>query len=153
MNQVNPTTEPAAIVIFGASGDLTQRKLAPALHSLRCEGLLAPKSRILGVARSSFSDAVFRDRLYEGVVEYSRLKPGLCELWPHSEGKVSYLAGNYDDPETYRRLTEEVARLDAEFGLQGNCLFYLATILPRSSLLSLGSRCPPCLASREHHPL
>ena len=118
---------PASIIIFGASGDLTRRKLAPALHSLACGGLLSPNTRIIGVARSALSDVAFRNRLFEGVTEYARLSPGVCEIWPRFAGRYSYLAGGYDDPETYRRLGERLARLDAEDGTQGNYLFYLAT--------------------------
>ena len=127
MNQINSNTEPAAIVIFGASGDLTQRKLVPALHTLACGGLLSKATQVVGVARSTLSDAAFRDRLYEGVVEYSRLNPGICELWPRFANRHSYLAGGYDDPETYHRLEERLARLNAGHGTQGNRLFYLAT--------------------------
>lgn len=125
----NVHTESAAIVIFGASGDLTQRKLGPALHSLACEGLLPPQSRVLGVARTPLSDAEFRSRIYAGVLEYARHKPssGMCELWPHFSDRHSYLRGDYGDPDTYRRLAEKLAQLDAEFGLGGNRLFYLAT--------------------------
>ena len=126
MNQANPCPEPAAIVIFGASGDLTRRKLVPALHSLGCESLLSPATYVLGVARTSLSDEAFRDRLYEGVVRYARLKPGLCELWPSFATRLYYLSGSYDDPETYRRLTEKLAHLDAESGTLSNRLFYLA---------------------------
>ena len=113
MEQPNVT-----IVIFGASGDLTRRKLVPALHTLACGGLLPPTIQVLGVARSLLSDAAFRDRLYEGVKEYARLSPGVCELWPRFAARHSYMAGNYDDPETYRRLAQQLA---------GNVLFYLAT--------------------------
>jgi glucose-6-phosphate 1-dehydrogenase len=127
MSPMNRRTDPAAIVIFGASGDLTQRKLAPALHTLACEGLLPPGSQIVGVARSPLSDEAFRDRVYEGVVGYSRLRPGICELWSRVEGRLFYLAGGYDEPETYRRLAGRLAQLDAEVGTQGNHLFYLAT--------------------------
>jgi len=128
MNQAKPGT-PAAIVIFGASGDLTQRKLVPALHSLACGGLLSPATRVLGVARTSLSDEAFRDRLFEGVVQYARLRPGpgICEMWPRFAERHSYLAGSYDDPATYRRLAQRLAQLDAEFDIQGNVLFYLAT--------------------------
>jgi len=128
MNQANPGT-PASIVIFGASGDLTQRKLVPALHSLACGGLLSPATQVLGIARTSLSDEVFRDRLYEGVVQYARLRPGpgICEMWPRFAERHSYLAGSYDDPATYRRLAQRLAQLDAEFGIQSNVLFYLAT--------------------------
>ncbi|MEE9616236.1 MAG: glucose-6-phosphate dehydrogenase [Anaerolineae bacterium] len=129
MNHPTPNPEPAAIVIFGASGDLTRRKLVPALHSLGCEGRLPAATRVIGIARSPLSDAAFRDRLYEGVDQYARLesRPGICELWPSFAERYSYLAGGYDDPDTYRRLVERLAQLDAEAGTQGNVLFYLAT--------------------------
>jgi glucose-6-phosphate 1-dehydrogenase len=126
MRQTKPDTLPAVIVIFGASGDLTQRKLVPALHTLACGGLLSKATRVVGVARSALSDAAFRDRLYEGVAQYSRSSPGICEMWPRFADRHSYLAGDYDDPETYRRLAERLAQLDAEAGTQGNRLFYLA---------------------------
>jgi glucose-6-phosphate 1-dehydrogenase len=127
MKQTKPDTPPAVVVIFGASGDLTQRKLVPALHTLACGDFVSKATQVVGVARSTLSDAVFRDRLYEGVVEYSRLTLGICEMWPRFAGRHSYLAGSYDDPATYRRLEERLAQLDAEAGTQGNRLFYLAT--------------------------
>lgn len=127
MNHTNPRSEPTTIVIFGASGDLTRRKLVPALHSLACDELLHPTTRVIGVARSRLSDPAFHDRLYEGVAEYARLKPSICELWSDFAPKVSYLAGGYDDPDTYRRLGERLAQLDAEAGTRGDRLFYLAT--------------------------
>jgi glucose-6-phosphate 1-dehydrogenase len=129
MSHKSPNPEPAAIVIFGASGDLTRRKLVPALHSLGCGGSLPPATRVIGVARTPLSDEAFRDSLYEGVVEYARLKPspGICDLWPRFAERHSYLAGSYDDPETYRHLNQRLAQLDAEFGTGGNALFYLAT--------------------------
>jgi glucose-6-phosphate 1-dehydrogenase len=128
MSPVNLSTEHAAtIVIFGASGDLTRRKLVPALHSLACDDLLHPDSRVIGVARSALSELDFHDRLYDGVTEYSRLEPRVCELWNDFSKKVSYVAGGYDDPATYRELGEQLTQLDAEAGTGGNRLFYLAT--------------------------
>jgi glucose-6-phosphate 1-dehydrogenase len=123
------TAPPAVIVIFGASGDLTRRKLVPALHTLACGGLISAKTQVVGVARTPLSNESFRDRLYEGVVEYARLKPspGICEMWPRFAQRYTYLAGDYDDPETYRRLAQRLARPDAEAGAQGNVLFYFAT--------------------------
>jgi glucose-6-phosphate 1-dehydrogenase len=128
MDQETPNAQPATIVIFGASGDLTQRKLVPALHSLACGGLLSPTTQVVGVARTSLSDDPFRSHLYEGVVRYARLKPspGICELWPRFAERHSYLRGSYDDPETFRHLGRRLAEVDAEFGTGGNALFYLA---------------------------
>ena len=117
--------EPATIVIFGASGDLTQRKLVPALHSLACEGLIPAETQVLGVSRSVMSDDEFRREVSRGLLQYARLHPGICELWPDFEGRLCYLAGSYDDPETYRHLAERLAE-PREAGSGGNHLFYLA---------------------------
>ena len=90
MDQGKPEVTPAVIVIFGASGDLTRRKLVPALHSLSCGGLLPKATQVVGVARTPFTDTAFRERLYEGVEAYARLKPGTtgaCELWPLFAGR------------------------------------------------------------------
>jgi len=81
---------------------------------------------VIGVARSPLSDAAFRDRLFEGVRNYARLKPGICELWPSFAEHHSYLAGSYDDPETYRRLAQQLDGGDKRHPLE-NALFYLAT--------------------------
>jgi glucose-6-phosphate 1-dehydrogenase len=129
MEQAISHAPPATIVIFGASGDLTRRKLVPALHSLACAGHLSPATQVLGVARTPLSDDEFRDRLFEGVTAYARLKPhpGLCELWSRFAERHSYLAGGYDDPKTYHRLRERLGELDTEAGTQADALFYLAT--------------------------
>jgi glucose-6-phosphate 1-dehydrogenase len=126
MSLTNQLADPASIVILGASGDLTRRKLIPALHSLSCEGLLSPATRVIGMARSPLSDDEFRDHLYDGVVAYSRLKPSLCQLWPEFAGRVSYCQGDYSDLATFQGLAERLARSDAETHTAGNRLFYLA---------------------------
>ncbi len=126
MKHASSSTDPVAIVIFGASGDLTRRKLVPALHSMACDDLLHTNTRLIGVARSALSDLDFHDRLYDGVAEYARLEPRVCELWNDFATNISYLAGAYDDPDTYRRLGERLAHLDAEAGTEGNRLLYLA---------------------------
>ncbi|HDQ71195.1 MAG TPA: glucose-6-phosphate dehydrogenase [Chloroflexi bacterium] len=121
------TPAPATVVIFGASGDLTRRKLIPALHTLRCEGFLPPNSQVLGVARSSLLDETFRDQLFLGVQDYSRAKPGVCAQWNVFQDRITYLTGDYGDPETYQRLAERLTQFDAGAGTEGNRLFYLAT--------------------------
>jgi len=75
MSEPKTPADPCTVVIFGASGDLTARKLMPALHSLSCEGLLHPQTDIVGLALTDLSDGALRDRLYDGVMEYSRHKP------------------------------------------------------------------------------
>ncbi len=128
MNQAISKAVPATIVIFGASGDLTQRKLAPALHTLSCRQLLSPKTRVIGVSRTPYSNEDFRERLREGVMAYSRAQsgPNICELWPTFAERYSYMPGDMDDDETYRRLERRVAEIRPESGAEGNILFYLA---------------------------
>ncbi len=118
--------EAAAVVIFGASGDLTGRKLVPALHTLACEGLLPAATRVIGVARSDLSDEEFQARSFEGVSSYARLKPQICNLWPGFKGRMSYFRGEYGRADTYRKLAEMIDQVDSE-NSTGNCLFYLAT--------------------------
>jgi glucose-6-phosphate 1-dehydrogenase len=121
-------TEPAAIVIFGASGDLTRRKLIPALHSLNCEGLLSPATRLIGIARTKMTDDDFRKRLYSGVEEYARVKPDydeICARWAEFASRIFYIAGNYEDADTYAAIESKLFGMDPETA--GNCLFYLAT--------------------------
>lgn len=123
MKSINLKAEPATIIIFGASGDLTQRKLVPALHSLACAGHLHDDTKVIGVARSEMTNKAFRKRLYKGIKDYSRLKPHYCDLWPMFSHRHTYLAGGYDDPATYQRLKKHLK----EHAQGENCLFYLAT--------------------------
>jgi glucose-6-phosphate 1-dehydrogenase len=127
MSLKNRETEPAAIIIFGASGDLSQRKLVPAIHTLRCDGLLPSGTRVIGTARSSLSDEEFRQQLFGGVQEYARREPSICRQWVDFKDQFSYLAGGYDDPDTYERLAKRLSQFDSlEEGTKGNRLFYLA---------------------------
>ncbi len=127
MSLVIRNLEPATVVIFGASGDLTQRKLVPALHSLDCKRLLAEPTRVMGVARSPIPNQEFRDRLFLGVQAYSRFNSGVCERWGDFENRYSYMAGSYDEPETYLELARRLEQHSVEGGGRNNCLFYLAT--------------------------
>ncbi len=106
--------QPAVVVVFGASGDLTRRKIVPALHSLRCSGQLPAFCRLVGVARSPMTDQGFRDHLLGGVEDYSRLRPDICGNWPSFAERHSYLTGDYDDPDTYRRLADLLQELGAD---------------------------------------
>jgi len=119
---------PGTIVIFGASGDLTFRKLAPAIHSLACAGQLHPDTQVLGVGRRKLTSDSFRDRIGEGVARYARLKPhsGLCELWPQFEERFSYYQMRTDRPDEYSHLAERL-REGAQANASRSLLFYVAT--------------------------
>jgi len=119
--------EPCALVIFGASGDLTKRKLVPALYNLDLEQLLPNSISIVGMARRPISTDEFRSQMREGVNAFSRKRPVDPAAWENFAKHIAYFQGNFDDPAAYRRLGELLDRLDAERGTAGNRLFYLAT--------------------------
>ena len=114
---------PLAIVIFGASGDLASRKVMPALYSLHRAGYLPEPFRMVGLARTQFSEDAFRRRVYQGVSKFSRLKPD--GGWDAFVAKVTYLRGEYGDPATYAALSKELSGSDGS--AEGDCLFYMST--------------------------
>jgi glucose-6-phosphate 1-dehydrogenase len=95
---------PCVLVIFGASGDLTRRKLIPALYNLACEGVLPEKLQIVGFARSVKSDAQFREEMLLAVEEFSRFRPTQPEPRRAFALRLHYVSGAYDDPGAYRAL-------------------------------------------------
>ena len=109
------------VVIFGASGDLTYRKLIPALSTLNSEKELPEHFHIIGVARSEFNDDAFRKRLDGGIEKFSRIKPNESKQRPLLK-EITYARGDYNNETTYDQLK---SKLD-EFG-NPNWLFYLAT--------------------------
>jgi len=119
---------PAIIVIFGASGDLTQRKLLPALHSLSCAGLLHSNTQILGVGRTTMPPEAFRDKMYGGIEAYARVKPDarLCELWTQLETRLDYTVVTPGDGDAFRHLAQRIEQIESLNATGGNLLFYLA---------------------------
>ncbi len=119
--------DPCVVVIFGASGDLTNRKLMPALFSLACENLLPEQFNVIGVARSEMSNESFRDKVKAGIDAYARLKPSQCDKWDSTAQTIFYHQANYDDPVAYKGLAKLLAKLDKKGRGGYNCLFYLST--------------------------
>ena len=136
-----------SIVIFGASGDLTQRKLVPALHSLSCGGLMPDRFTVLGVSRTPLTDDEFRAQLREGVVEHGRQKPDECGSWDDFACRFHYQAIDYSDPASYQQIGAWLEEMEQTTGC-GNCLFYLATppTLYETIVAQLGNA---ALAERE----
>jgi glucose-6-phosphate 1-dehydrogenase len=118
---------PAAIVIFGASGDLTKRKLGPALFNLAHQRLLPPETAIVGFARTTMSDDEFRANIRAGIDAHSRVEVTDESVWDGFASRLRYMPGSFDDPDAYGRLAAQLADLDATMGTAGNRLFYLAT--------------------------
>jgi glucose-6-phosphate 1-dehydrogenase len=119
------TPEPLILVIFGASGDLTQRKLVPALYQLKKEGRLPAEMTIVGVARREWSHDYFREQMKEGIEEFSD-GIGKEELWNDFAEGLFYCAGNMDEAESYQKLKAFLEELDGKRGTRGNRVFYLA---------------------------
>lgn len=119
---------PFTLVIFGASGDLTRRKLVPAVYSLFREGLLPEAFRVVGFARSEVSDAAFRKQLRQGVDAHARAD--LDDDWDDFAARLSYHQGSYDDPDRYVALRERLDRLAEAMDAPRRCVFYLATPPP-----------------------
>ncbi len=117
----HPAAPPAAIVIFGASGDLTRRKLIPSLCALDCLGLLDDSTSITGLARSDWSDDDFRREMREAVSEHSRLGPVSDSAWDRFAARLGYVSADFDGVRGYRELAQRLA------GGSANRLFYLAT--------------------------
>jgi glucose-6-phosphate 1-dehydrogenase len=118
------TVKPAALVIFGASGDLTKRKLFPAVYNLALSRLLPGGYAVVGVARRPKPD--FEAEMREGVAKFSRRKPVDEATWSDLAKGISYVQGEFHEAETYRRLKGELERLDAVRGTKGNRVYYLA---------------------------
>ncbi len=122
-----PASEPCAIVIFGASGDLARRKVIPALFDLAAHGALGSRYALVGFARTSMSDESFRTTAGEAAKSISEVGPIDPQQWNEFAPNLYYSAGEYGDPESYARLAKRLAELDAEKKLGGNRLFYLST--------------------------
>jgi len=120
------TGDACAVVIFGASGDLTRRKLMPALYNLAVSRSLPSGFAVVGVARRAKTNDQFRSEMREGVSSFSRRKPIDPALWSDFERGVSYVAGTFDDPKTYSDLRAHLEQLDSERGTRKNRLYYLA---------------------------
>ena len=121
----NSPADPCVMVIFGAFGDLTKRKLIPTLYNLTRDGFLSINFSVVGVARRELDSAQFREKLdqdMEGEV------PGHDrEIWAGLSRRSHFLNGEFQDPETYAHLGKLLAEIEGKIKTRGNILFYLAT--------------------------
>ncbi len=125
--RIRRAPDACAMVIFGASGDLTERKLVPALYYLARERLLPPGFSVVGCGRTRFTDEEFREKMRRAVKEFLKLPDSEdAFLKSFCEG-IFYLTGDFSDPSSYAGLATVLDRLDRERGTNGNRLFYLST--------------------------
>src|SRR5438477_10806710 len=132
--EVNPLREglstravpqPCSIVIFGATGDLTHRKLLPALYNLAADGELPPAVAVIGFARRQKTDEQFRKEQEESTRKFSR-QTVRDEIWNAFAQGLFYHTSEFHDAAGYKSLAERLDKIDQERGTGGNRLFYLA---------------------------
>jgi glucose-6-phosphate 1-dehydrogenase len=118
--------DPCVMVIFGASGDLTKRKLIPSLYNLAHDGLLAREFALVGYARAGLTSEEFRARIKSEFHEFATTTVD-PNLWEWLERRIYYVSGGFDDPEGYQRLKTTLEEVNQNHGTHGNYFFYLAT--------------------------
>ena len=117
---------PTVIVIFGASGDLTARKLLPAIYNLGVDHLLPTDFALFGFSRKELSQKVFRDGIKKNLEEFSR-RPLQKDIWSNLSQKIFYHPGNYTDLDAFRLLAHEIEELEKKIGQPMQLLFYIST--------------------------
>lgn len=116
----------SCLVIFGASGDLTHRKLLPALYSLAHDGLLPAGQTIVGFARPNYTDEAFRMDIREACNQYARRRPIDPAVWENFAKGLFYVQGEFGEPESYSRLKRKLEECDRTRGTGGRRIYYLA---------------------------
>ncbi|OFW41852.1 MAG: hypothetical protein A3J28_01390 [Acidobacteria bacterium RIFCSPLOWO2_12_FULL_60_22] len=121
-----PPAGPCVVVIFGATGDLTKRKLIPAIYYLAKSRLLPADFAVVGLANSEMNDEAFRQEIGENLQTYL---PEAVEkdCWDWLSARLHFLGGEFKDPKLYERLRKLLAQVDSDHRTCGNYLFYLAT--------------------------
>src|SRR6185369_1213306 len=118
---------PCIIVIFGANGDLTKRKLLPALYRLAYDRRLGAGFAIVGISRTPLSDDAFREKMRESVEKYSEDTKLDEKVWAEFARGLHYVAGDIGDHKLYTDLAAKLADIDSSAHTGGNVLFYLST--------------------------
>jgi glucose-6-phosphate 1-dehydrogenase len=116
--------DPCIVAIFGALGDLTKRKLIPALCNLMSYGMLPAEFAIIGIARRELSETQFREQLR---TEAQQLGCYEQKTWGELEKRLYYVRGDFQSPETYEKLKQKLSQVGETYRIGGNILFYLAT--------------------------
>ncbi|GGH34724.1 glucose-6-phosphate dehydrogenase [Microbacterium album] len=123
--RLNRIAGPSALVIFGVTGDLSRKKLMPAVYDLANRGLLPPGFALVGFARRDWEDQDFAQVVHDAIRDHARTE-FREETWQQLQQGIRFVQGEFDDPEAFRRLRETVDRLDVERGTMGNHAFYLS---------------------------
>lgn len=117
---------PTIFVIFGGTGDLNKRKLAPALYNLFTEGYMPEKFSIIGTGRTEFTDAKYQEVILENINEFSRNGKVEKDSWEQFGANIKYCPTDINTPKTFQNLKETVEKLQGEFGKETQVIYYLA---------------------------
>lgn len=126
--RLEAAAEPCIVVIFGASGDLTSRKLVPALYRLTQERLLPAEFAIVGFSRSPMSHEAFRDKMKNAVETFSDGRNIDPAVWESFAQGIFYTAGDINNADAYQRMSALLDQIDRERGTAGNRIFYLSVM-------------------------
>ena len=126
INGQSDASGPCTIVVFGATGDLVARKIAPALYNLDLAGLLDERVAVVGVARRTFTDEQFREMMLAAIRQFSRTQPVDLDRWRAFARRWHYQVVEVDSPSDYQLLAARLQELDAQWGTGGSRLFHLA---------------------------
>jgi len=125
--RLGPTAEPCVVIIFGGTGDLTRRKLLPALFRLAQQRLIPAEFAILGTSRHPMTDEEYRSKMREALAEFSD-EDGIDEAaWNSFAQGIFYVAGEFKDAESFNTIKSRLEEIDQQRKTQGNRIFYLAT--------------------------
>ncbi|TFV99019.1 glucose-6-phosphate dehydrogenase [Leifsonia flava] len=123
--RLNRIAGPSALIIFGVTGDLSRKKLMPAVYDLANRGLLPPGFGLVGFARRDWEDQDFMEIVHESVKKYARTE-FREEVWTQLAQGIRFVPGTFDDDAAFETLKETLAELDTERGTMGNHAFYLS---------------------------
>lgn len=128
--RLNRIAGPSGLIIFGVTGDLSRKKLMPAVYDLANRGLLPPGFALVGFARRDWAHQDFAQQVHDSVKQYARTE-FREEVWEQLSKGIKFVKGDFDDDAAFDRLKETIAELDEKRGTMGNHAFYLS-IPPRS---------------------
>ncbi len=124
---MTPPTQPTVLVIFGGMGDLTWRKLAPALYNLLLDRQLPERFAVIGLDLKAGSAEDFRLRLKDGANGFCQCGGVDDKTWDEFSGNMTYIAGDFADDATYATLGRQLADAQQQWDAPANHVFYLAT--------------------------
>src|SRR5690349_19606717 len=126
------------LVIFGANGDLTKRKLVPALYRLALDRRLSTGFSVVGISRTAMSDEQFREKMFAPVQEFAGNDAFASEVWNTFARGLFYMAGDVSDAAMYQHLGARITDISKERQVGGNVMFYLATQPSQYAIIAQG---------------